>query len=277
MAPKRRTGGTPTDGTARSAAKRPASSRAASTRAASGRNGGARASETPAKDGAPRVRLNAADRRAQVINAAREVFLESGLARTRSRDIADQAGITEAFLYRIFSSKEEIYRQAIEIPLRELTGQLVTEIKELAQDETVPRATLLTRANEILLGALTETTPLLIVALFSELARGKDLYQSTIRPLLHDAIETIITDISGWDPPRVDLDVVVQGFFGIHFGAALDSILCDHPLDVEETAREITMMFVGGVQENLRNTEAAPRRKAASPVRRTSRAKPPRS
>lgn len=280
MAPKPRSSGTPAKPTAHSAAKRATGTtkQSTATRTKNGLDKSAPAAQARTKNGAPRVRLSAADRRAQIINAAREVFLESGLARTRSRDIADQAGITEAFLYRIFSSKEEIYRQAIEVPLRELTDKLVSEIKELAKDESVPRVTLLRHANEILLGALAETTPLLIIALFSELSRGKDLYLSTIRPLLHDAIETIITDISGWDPPRVDMDVVVQGFFGVHFGAALDSILCDRPLDVEKTAKEITMMFVGGVQERFRETESEPpRSRTATPRKRASRAKSARS
>src|SRR5581483_9687224 len=52
----------------------------------------------------PRKRLSAEARRRLIIDAARDVFLENGEAGARLRDIADRAGITEAYLYRYFSS-----------------------------------------------------------------------------------------------------------------------------------------------------------------------------
>jgi TetR/AcrR family transcriptional regulator len=196
-----------------------------------------------------RPRMSAADRRELIINSAREVFLESGFNGTRTRIIAERSGITEAFLYRHFSSKEEIYREAIEVPLRLASTELVKEIKQLATDETVPRAKILERANEILLTTMVEIAPMMAVALFSDLTRGKELYKNSIRPPLQEAIQTIITDISGWDPPHVDMNVIVEGFFGLHYGVALEGLLGIRDIDIKDTARQITMIFAGGVRE----------------------------
>ncbi len=199
-----------------------------------------------------RRRMSSAERHVQIISAAREAFLEAGFSGTRTRDIAQRAGITEAFLYRHFESKEQIYREAVEAPLARLAEDLVTEVKALSQDGAVKRAQLLERANSVLLQAMVDMAPLLAVALFADLSKGKELYQGTIRPLLREAIELIVTDISGWDPPRVDVDVIVLSFFGLHYGVAIDGILCERTVDVADTARQITAIFAGGVQERPR-------------------------
>ena len=90
---------------------------------------------------------------------------------------------------------------------------------------------------------------MMAVALFSDLTRGKELYKNSIRPPLQEAIQTIITDISGWDPPHVDMNVIVEGFFGLHYGVALEGLLGIRDIDIKDTARQITMIFAGGVRE----------------------------
>jgi TetR/AcrR family transcriptional regulator len=204
-------------------------------------------------------RLPREERRVQIIAAARDAFLESGFSGTKTREIARRAGITEAFLYKHFTSKEEIYQVAVEAPLALLAKTLVQEVKLLAERQDTTRAQLLERANELLLGAMIEMSPLLSVALFADLTKGREEYQKVLRPLLAEAIQVIVTDISGWDPPRVDAAVIYQGFFGLHYGAAVDGILCERTIDVRDTARQITEMFRGGIRE-IGTKEPQPRR-----------------
>jgi len=57
--------------------------------------------------------MTAADRRAQIITSARRVFAQNGFAATRTRDIAAEAGINEAMIYRHFPSKEEVFEASV--------------------------------------------------------------------------------------------------------------------------------------------------------------------
>lgn len=196
-----------------------------------------------------RQRLSRADRQAQILEAAREVFLESGLSGTRTREIALRAGITEAYLYRHFKSKDDLYSLAVEAPLERLVVTLHDEIESLKATEGIRRDQLLERANLVFLQAMKEITPLLTVAMFSELSKGKLFYRQTIRPKLQQAFESIIVDVSGWDPPRVDRNVAILGFFGVHYGLCLDYMLCERKLDVAVVAKQITDVFSGGIRE----------------------------
>ena len=55
-----------------------------------------------------RPRMGNKQRRDQIVRCARTVFAREGLAGARTRDIAAEAGINEATLYRHFSSKTEL-------------------------------------------------------------------------------------------------------------------------------------------------------------------------
>lgn len=57
--------------------------------------------------------MAAADRRAQIIESARRVFAQKGFAAARTRDIAAEAGVNEAMLYRHFPSKEELFEASV--------------------------------------------------------------------------------------------------------------------------------------------------------------------
>jgi len=57
--------------------------------------------------------MSAERRRAQIIASARHVFAQKGFAATRTREIAAEAGINEAMLYRHFPSKEELFEASV--------------------------------------------------------------------------------------------------------------------------------------------------------------------
>ena len=54
------------------------------------------------------------DRRNQILNSALEVFVEKGYNGTTTQDIAKSSNVSEVTLFRYFSSKQEIYMEAIE-------------------------------------------------------------------------------------------------------------------------------------------------------------------
>lgn len=194
-----------------------------------------------------RKRLNASERREQIVEAAREVFIEQGVAGARSREIALRAGITEAYLYRHFHMKEELYRAAVQGPLDELIDRLKVETHELASQEGIRRSDVLLRAHEILLSSMVELAPLIASALFSDPDPDREFYTGYIFPRLRDALSVIIPDITGFLITEIDVDVFVEAMIGIHLTIALDHLLEERPVDVAALSREITEMFAPGV------------------------------
>ena len=56
-------------------------------------------------------RLQATDRRQAIVQSSLKVFAGKGFAGATTREIAEAAGVSEALLYRHFTSKEMIYRE----------------------------------------------------------------------------------------------------------------------------------------------------------------------
>lgn len=63
---------------------------------------------------APARRLPRAERREQILTAATQAFARSGFAATGLDDIAAEAGISRAILYRHFDSKSDLYRAVLD-------------------------------------------------------------------------------------------------------------------------------------------------------------------
>jgi AcrR family transcriptional regulator len=130
-----------------------------------------------------RKRLTAGERRESILVAGRTVFLEQGLNGARTRTIAEQAGITEAVLYRHFESKEEIFAAAVLEPLRAMLGDLLEQSRALlAGGEARPRMVM--RLESLWLERLAEIVPLLGPALFDDQTLGRECYRSIVAPFL---------------------------------------------------------------------------------------------
>jgi AcrR family transcriptional regulator len=68
------------------------------------------------------VRLPRAERRAQLIDAAAAVFLRGGFDGTSMEDVAREAGVTRLIVYRIFESKDDLYRAVLDSVLDDLAA-----------------------------------------------------------------------------------------------------------------------------------------------------------
>jgi AcrR family transcriptional regulator len=74
---------------------------------------------------APVRRLGRAERRAQILDSATRAFARAGYAATSLDDVAGEAGLTRAMLYRHFDSKADLYRAVLDracLRLGEATG-----------------------------------------------------------------------------------------------------------------------------------------------------------
>jgi len=98
------------------------------------------------KKQAAKHRMSAADRRAQLIEAALDVFSRKGFVGATTKEIAAEAGVAEAIIFRHFPSKEALYAAVLDSRLaspEEKRRQ--AEIEELMardEDEAVFRALL---------------------------------------------------------------------------------------------------------------------------------------
>jgi len=78
-----------------------------------------------------RNRLPAEKRRKQIVKCAVRVFARSNYRKTRVADIAAEAGISEATIYKHFPSKKSIF---IEI-LHDMSGRMISRLREEGNKE----------------------------------------------------------------------------------------------------------------------------------------------
>lgn len=79
----------------------------------------------------PRKRLPAEKRRKQIVKCAVRVFARSNYRKTRVADIAAEAGISEAMIYKHFPSKKSIF---IEI-LHDMSERMIARLREEGNKE----------------------------------------------------------------------------------------------------------------------------------------------
>lgn len=65
------------------------------------------------------VRLTGEERRRQIVEAAAALFARKGFRGTKTREIAQAVGVSEAMLFKHFATKEELYAAIIEAKIRE--------------------------------------------------------------------------------------------------------------------------------------------------------------
>ncbi|MCR5153860.1 MAG: TetR/AcrR family transcriptional regulator [Lachnospiraceae bacterium] len=65
----------------------------------------------------------------RIMKAAKEAFLKNGFEKTSIRDIASDAGVTSAALYRHCKDKEELFCMLVEPAITALTGWVDNHIK----------------------------------------------------------------------------------------------------------------------------------------------------
>lgn len=196
-----------------------------------------------------RKRLSAEARRELIVDAAREVFVESGRAGGRLRDIAERAGITEAYLYRYFASKDELYHAAVHEPIERIIDDFEVAVDELVSGDTITAAMLVRRLNELMLGFMVAAAPYLGVALFSDLSGDDSFYRSRLYPRVYGRTRELLAAIDGWPGRRIELDVLNRTMWGLNYGVALDGLLRDADVDVARAAKRVTQLYLLGIPQ----------------------------
>jgi len=76
------------------------------------------------------IRSKNASAEERILRAAREVFIECGLAGTRMQTIADRAGANKALLHYYFRSKERLYEAVLENILTTIGSALRSQLPQ---------------------------------------------------------------------------------------------------------------------------------------------------
>lgn len=192
----------------------------------------------PAKRGGAKKRLPAPERRQQLIDVARDVFLSVGREGVSTHQIAEAAGVNVALLYQHFSSNVELFDVSVLQPLEEILAARVEEAVRAAPTDLDARAAL-AQHHEALLTTLIETAPMLSIALFGDQKAGREFYLERIQPVLEDWIEVSYRRVNGHFR-TVDYSTVAKAVFGIHLSLALYAHLLSVELDVPSIAHDVS-------------------------------------
>jgi AcrR family transcriptional regulator len=191
-------------------------------------------------------RISSAERRESILAAATEVFIRCGYAGARTKDIAVEAKINEALIYRHFASKEELFDAAVIEPLESWletynhAGRLVATA---ADAET--QLQLLERGAEQYLSHMDEVFPLLGIALFGSGSYGPEFYAKRIVPLIEGWARRTATAMPS-DAPGSKLDqhfLAIAGI-GISFFVAANAHFRGTRLDTEASAKQLAQMML---------------------------------
>lgn len=204
----------------------------------------------PPSGAGPRRRLPAEERREQILSAARQVFIRSGLAGARTRDVAAEAGINEALLYRHFRSKDELFEAAVAAPLDAAIASLVERSGEppIEFDGTADVMRERTRQFvEDLLGVMDEIAPLVGVVLFGEAEAASAYYRKRLAPALEKVEEIVEAHQAAWAHQDFDPELVVELVFGMTWFLVLSDRFGARQRDRSAMAATITRIIIDGL------------------------------
>jgi AcrR family transcriptional regulator len=195
-----------------------------------------------------RRRLPKAERRALIIQAAQEVFLNNGVGATRVADIADAAGINTALMYQHFSSKEELFSEAVVYPLEQLLVRTELQTRKLASGaENIQERTTEEFVHEVL-RIMVELGPLLGTVLFGDPEVGRNFYRGRLEPTLSGIVQLIERGLPNWRHKEFDPRRTTVAVFGMCWFLALDSSMRGETLDVDAASKQLTTLIFTGLQ-----------------------------
>jgi AcrR family transcriptional regulator len=79
--------------------------------------------ESSPQDGARRTRRPRGEARAELLEAARELFNDRGYTDTSTREIAESASVSETLMFRYFGSKAGLFRAAVVQPFLDFVDE----------------------------------------------------------------------------------------------------------------------------------------------------------
>jgi AcrR family transcriptional regulator len=142
-----------------------------------------------------------ADRRADVLRVAHEIFATCGYARARIHDIATGARVSEAFVYRMFGSKSGLFDAATRQPLERAAAQIVEVAERLRASSRLGRYEQSYIGHEDLFEAMRGLAPMLAAGLGRDGESSPSLINDSLGPVieqLRGSIGDARVGVRGW-------------------------------------------------------------------------------
>lgn len=194
--------------------------------------------------------MSAERRRAQIIESARHVFAQKGFAATRTREIAAEAGINEAMLYRHFPSKEELFEVSVLESIDAAMVRATENAKGISRD-------LAGSATEVEIGIRTFFTDLVNLAVDLGPLIGATGFgpESTVRSKLIERLDALfevataitVTGIPDLLRDEVDVRLGLEKVFGALWFAAEMARWTGRPFDRETVLDQMMVTIFQGI------------------------------
>jgi AcrR family transcriptional regulator len=188
-------------------------------------------------------RLDADERRAQILAAARRVFSASGLAGASMAGIADEAGVARGLVNHYFGTKRELYLAVVADLAAELPELVRTDLRDRPLEEMID-ANVTSWLDSI------ERNRDLWMALMGVEANGTDPEVEELMAAGRDAvIERMASNQAGGGPPSDELRLVLRVFLGAAEAGAREWAMRERASreQVHAVLRETLLAMVGTV------------------------------
>jgi AcrR family transcriptional regulator len=203
---------------------------------------------------APSARISAADRRRQILSVATGLFARQGFQGTKTRQIAERAGVNEALIFRHFHSKEDLYWAILDGKCLEGRGRerLQQQIHKRKSNEDLFAA-----VAESILRRQTDDSTLFRLLLFSGLENHR-LSQRFFRTYVagyHEVLaDHIRAQIRAGRFRAVNPLLAARGFLGMVFNYFLTQEIFGakryHKFDLKRVSRTLADIWLGGMLKN---------------------------
>jgi AcrR family transcriptional regulator len=193
--------------------------------------------------------MPAAERRTQIVNSARDMFVRYGYSGTRTRHIAEAAGVTEAVLYQHFPSKEALFEEAIVSVLTRTRSNIIMHTRAVAEAALRGDAAETAEAESELFAIVNEFLPELGAALYSDPGYGKSFYKEYFLPRMQRMAESHATSFVADDNERAPeiSRYIISAIYGMNLGYALHGFFSDEPVAADKAIEEITTILARGI------------------------------
>lgn len=198
-------------------------------------------------------RLPAASRKQAILDGARRAFSKNGDVRaTTTKEIAEEAGISEAIIYRHFASKQDLFIQCAVDPLTEAINRHLERFARFEFDISGRDLHELgVQYWTDLIDTLTELVPLLGLVLFGDPETSTRFYREVLTPALDRVSESwsdVYRKVSGVEYP---FPHATKAHFGIGLMFALDRRLAEHPPTTHSIATAVNELEAQGLGSAL--------------------------
>jgi AcrR family transcriptional regulator len=204
-------------------------------------------------------RMSAEDRRSQIVSIAAQLFSRNGFNGTTTRQIAEQAGVSEAIIFRHFQTKQELYSAIIDYKSTECLQQLWSSSED-AMRRRDDRAVFLALGTEIL--EMHRKDPTLLRLLYYSALEGHELakmFFNTTARIAYERIAIYIKQrIEDGQFRKMDPVVTARSFLSLIGHRAVVRELFQDDLwrksSSRDAAAEITDLFLFGIVINSTST-----------------------